>query len=208
MLRYASFAVAQLLLSAVNNVILRCVHFTLKTDVCKCVRCLGRITLCRRTRSLILICLSRSRPSQCGALDDRLSAIHRVHSATRGCIAHMQRPYTRTIIPESPAAVAAALSTCCPQADHPTPGSLLSIRSRCARGRISFSRSVIRDENFSDGPRYLCKLWPSNKKKTWHFVYPGCKSCLFHLFILLEKTEIFSHFLKKEILLSFNIFSK
>lgn len=164
------------------------------------VRCLGRITLCRRTRSLILIRLPRPRPSQCGALDDRLSAIHRAHGATRGCIAHMQRPCTRTIIYRDHLLL---LLLPCPHAARrriarPTPGLLLSIRSRCARGRISLSRSVIRDENFSDGPRSARDTFANydraTRKKTWHFSYPDWWILSFSCNVLFEETKIFFSF--------------
>lgn len=96
-----------------------------------------------RDRSFLSASL-RSRPSRNVAhrmTGYRLRTRYTGHGATRGCIAHMQYPCTRTIIPGSPAA--AALSTCCPQADRPTDTGLAPVRPFSdARGRTSFSCST------------------------------------------------------------------
>lgn len=80
-----------------------------------------------------------------------------------------------------------------------------------ARGRISFSRSVIRDENFSDGPRSTRDIFANydraTRKKFSTLSIPAV-NLVFFVFSFCEETEIFSHFLKMAIFLAFNIFSK
>lgn len=174
-LRYASFAAAQLL-SAINNATSRCIHFALKIDVCKCVRCLGRITSCRRTRSLILLIrlswprnvvrwMTDYRRYTPGARCD--TWVHRTHAAS-------VHTYHYTGI--------TCCCCCCLVHMLPAGGSPDRHRARScpsvldARGRISLFRSVIRDENFSDGPRSARDTFANYdraaRKKTWHFTYP------------------------------------
>lgn len=150
-------------------------------------------------------------PSQCGAPDDRLSAMNAIHrartvrhvGASHTCSVHAHVPLYRNHL--------LLLLLPCPHAARrriarPTPGSLLSIRSRCPRQDIFF---LLRCSFFEMGTlamgRDVLAICFANydrvRKKTWHFIYPGCESCLF-----CSETEIFFSFSRGRNFLIFRYF--
>lgn len=148
----------------------------------------------RRRNDCSSLCASAAFIAQCGAPDDRLSAdmIHRAHGATRGCIAHVQRPRTCTRISGSPAA---ALSTCCPQADRATDTGPAPVRSQCLLGHSFFlfffsffaALIVFRDENSPMRCTFARDIFANCDQVIKEESFAVCLSCVCSFYVLFEE---------------------